>query len=455
MKEKIISEVICALKKNPGAEVALLGLGKTNRVILDIITKIPELKKITVYHSEDTVMPRNVNRQDYPARGESINADIVFTSPSVRRENLITSSGVKFTSDTELLFSEKVKNSFLISGSDGKSTVSAITAELLNSRFPDLFLGGNIGTPVALCELRKTDAIVIELSSFNLKYTSPCSDRAIITNITPNHLNWHESYEEYISSKKNLLTHSREPIVNVDTPECVEIANKQRLYAICSSTSNFAELRDRYSAEHIFTLEGGNICIDGNAYVSTCELQMKEKHNAVNFMSAMALTHGYAERSDVFRVAHSFKGLPHRCDRFLSVGGANFIDSSIDTTPERTAATLRSLGKKVKLILGGRGKGLCMTPLLLPLASYAEEICVYGEIKDEIESFLDSHGSLRKIPRASFEYFSEAVEHITENIKDGDTVLLSPAATSYGEFRNFEERGELFRKIVHDKYEKI
>ena len=455
MKQRILSWVNSILSENASAEVALLGLGTTNRAILDIILQIPNLKKITVFHKGDADLPDSVIRRDFPNPGTPIDADIVFASPSVRREKLTLGEITVLTSDTELFFTAEARNRFLISGSDGKSTVSAMTASLLKERFPGLFLGGNIGTPVALCDLSGADAAVIELSSFNLNYIKPGSDRALITNITPNHLDWHSSYEEYVLSKENLLLHSREPIVNVDTPACRDIARRRKLYAVCSSVYTYKELAAEYCAKHIFSLENGRILLDGEAMFSTVDLFLKERHNAVNFMSAMALTHGYAKSSDVLRVAKSFRGLPHRCECFFEKDGVTFIDSSIDTTPERTAATMYSLNKRVKLILGGRGKGLDLMPLKKPILKYARKIAIYGDIRDEIKEFLSSDSLLCNISRASFKSFSDAADYITEDLVAGDCVLLSPAATSYGEFSNFEERGRLFRKIIQNKYRKI
>lgn len=454
MKNIIISKVRTILGKKDG-EVSLLGYGKTSRAVLDILIDIPEPVHITVYQNGDISLPRGIERSDFTIEKTDIKGDIVFASPSVRREKLKLRKSTVITSDTEMFFEASHENIFLVTGSDGKSTVSAMSAALLNERFPDIFLGGNIGTPLALCDLSKTEASVIELSSFNLRYTEPRSDRAIITNITPNHLNWHESYEEYIEAKERILRHSSEPIINVDTDECAKIAKRTPLYAVCSSRYSQNELRSLYSAEHIFTVENGQILSDGYALISTAELRLKERHNAVNFASALALTHGYCDTESILSVAQTFSGLPHRCELFFENDGVAFVDSSIDTTPNRTAATLLSLDKRVNIILGGRGKGLDLSPLKEPLIRYAKRISVYGDISDELEAFISSDASLSGIPHATFANFADAVRHATADVSAGDTVLLSPAATSYGEFLSFEQRGEAFRDMIKKNYTKI
>jgi UDP-N-acetylmuramoylalanine--D-glutamate ligase len=125
-----------------------------------------------------------------------------------------------------------------------------------------------------------------------------------------------------------------------------------------------------------------------------------------------------------------------------------YVSSSIDTTPERTKATLSGLDSRVRIILGGRGKGLSLEPLRNVLKKYADKIAVYGEVGREITEFIDSDDELKKIPHAAFKVFDEAIDYATDGVKVGDTVLLSPAATSYGEFADYKERGAHFKKRI-------
>ena len=162
------------------------------------------------------------------------------------------------------------------------------------------------------------------------------------------------------------------------------------------------------------------------------------------------MTLGHTDKENIRRVAAGFSGLEHRCQTVAEIRGVSFIDSSIDTSPERTAATLNSLGKRVKIILGGRTKGLGNEPLYQPLMKYAEKAAIYSDAREDLEELFETT-ELSKIPHAYFADFASAFDYITEGLRAGDTVLLSPAATAYGEFRDFTERAERFRQLIDEK----
>ena len=171
-------------------------------------------------------------------------------------------------------------------------------------------------------------------------------------------------------------------------------------------------------------------------------------------MSAIALSIGYTSKDRIRKVASTFQGLTHRCDVF-SLDGKEYVDSSIDTSPERTKTTLESLSRHVHLILGGRGKGLAPDTLRDALIRYAESISLYGEVTDSICEWLDSDSELSKIPRARFDTLKDAIDNADSLAKEGDTVLLSPSATAYGEFRNFKKRGDFFKNYLSKKHGQI
>ena len=458
MKSKIISLLKEIKIRNDRLSIGFLGIGSTNRAILDIITSSGIDTEIRLRQSRGLEADewKNLGVRLFTAERElsDIDEDLLFVSPSVRREALCVSKNTIVVSDTDLFFSENHDGCFLVTGSDGKSTTTTLVAELLRENHENLFVGGNLGTPVATCNLSATDIFVLELSSFNLRYVAPTSQRAIITNITPNHLNWHADYNEYIETKQNILRRSAEPIVNVDTRPCARIAEEQPLFAVCSSIFSHKELIARYRAEHTVTVNSG-IFLDGEKLIDIADICQNQPHCLENLASAVAMTIRHVRRERIREIAKSFRGLPHRCEHFLSVDGIDFINSSIDTSPSRTIATLRGLGKRVKLILGGKGKGLPLSPLRDALASYAEEITIYGDIKDEILDFIERDPTLRAIPHATFTSLSEAIDHLLKDIRTGETLLLSPAATSYGEFTSFEDRGEFFKSYIANKYKKI
>ena len=435
--------------------ITMIGYGTTNRAILEAIYSSGIRYDITVRQSSkiyDTP-PYNVKFMQGANALEDISEDVVFASPSVRREMLRLPGNCVITSDTEIFFSKRNDNVFLVSGSSGKSTVTTLTSLLLFPTFPKLFTGGNLGTPLAEAPIN-SDAFAIELSSFNLQYCAPISKRALITNVTPNHLDWHASLNEYETCKRRLLDKTDNAILTLSSAFTESLASEIHTYALVSNTLTDTQLRRKYKTEHTLTSESGYVCIDGRKTLPTDILARQEGYNILNMMSAIALSLGYASEEMIFEVAKNFTGLEHRCETF-TVAGRTYIDSSIDTTPERTKATLTSVKKPVSIILGGRGKGLSLDPLKDPLLSYAKQISVYGDIGDELILWIDNDSSLKNIPHEKFSTLKDAIDYADSNIQDGVTVLLSPAATAYGEFRNFMQRGSFFKNYVIDKYKKI
>lgn len=435
-------------------DVGLIGYGTTTEAVLDVIRQCDFIQRIKVRHSGTLCSTPIGSDIVYGADAlMNITEDVVFTSPSVRREDLGIHNGVTVTSDTEIFFEARPENTFLVSGSDGKSTVTTIASLLLFPTFPHLFTGGNLGKPVASSSL-SSDAFLLELSSFNLRYVTPYGKRALLTNVTPNHLDWHADLNEYEECKWRLISSAQEAVIPISCPFNERLTRNIRAFALVSTAMTDKELRSRYSTEHTVTLEDGWIRADGERIVSSDSLRMKEPHNVENLMSAIALTLGYTTAERICEVAKSFQGLEHRCHS-ITVGGKEYVDSSIDTTPERTRTTLTSLGKRVHLILGGRGKGLAPDTMRDALTKHAASISLYGEVADSIDHWLGADTELSRIPRKKFARLSDAIEHADALAREGETVLLSPAATAYGEFANFKARGEFFENYIVKKHGQI
>lgn len=433
--------------------VSLLGFGSTNKSILDALLGSPDAAKITVRNRTAVPLPSGVTPICGADHLADMWEDVFFASPSLRREELKLPDGSEITSDTEIFFESVEKDLFLISGSDGKSTTTTLSSLLLAPAFPRLFTGGNLGIPVASASLL-SDAFVLELSSFNLRYSAPRGGRALITNLTPNHLDWHKDFQEYMECKLRLLDSADEPIISLSCPALSAVAEKKESFALVSDTMTSKEIRASYRTEHTVTLEGDNISIDANPVINVSEVARNEKHNLRNLMSAIAMSIGYTSRERIREVALSFCGLEHRCEGF-TCDGIDFINSSIDTTPDRARVTLESLGRRATVILGGRGKGLSPDPLRDPLIKYAERIIVYGEVAGEMIEWIDSDRELSLIPHTAHGTLGDAIDSASVCAKRGDTVIFAPAATSYGEFSSYAERGAFFKSQIEKIYRKI
>jgi UDP-N-acetylmuramoylalanine--D-glutamate ligase len=424
--------------------VGLIGLGSTNRALLSLLSEIGGIE-ITVRDIRGRMdgIPDTVAVK--PSL-EPLDEDILFPSPSVRRENLHPPASATFLTDYDLLFANMPRHLFTVSGSDGKSTTVDMTSRLLAPRFPDLFTGGNLGTPLWRASLGSR-AFLLELSSFTLRYSTPRAGRALLTNVTPNHLDWHASLEEYNETKLSMIRSADEAILNLSDEVSRKEAERIRAFCLVSLDVPCGEIIRKYKTEHTVTVESGAILIDGEPTVCIEDVKHRERHNLANLASAIALTIGYAERDDVREVAVSYEMLGERCEA-VELGGVYYVSSSIDTTPARTRATLEGLDRRVRLILGGRGKGLSLEPLREVIAKYADRISVYGEISEELTAFIESDAELARIPHSAFKKLGDAIDHACDGVSAGETVLLSPAATSYGEFSDYKERGRCFKARV-------
>ena len=458
MKQRIITLVNSHTSSANTPRISLYGLGVTNTAVMSILLEVFRREDITVrldgYDGTNRI-PQGVHTIVGDAARNCIGEDVVFLSPSVRRENIISSEKTLLTSDMDIFLDDPPKNCFAISGSDGKSTVTAMCHMMLNSRFPNLFRGGNFGTPIVTVNLDSTDAFVIELSSFMLRYTNPGALRGVVTNITPNHLNWHKSMDEYVESKLTLLRSCKEAVINADDPIILQAALNIPTFTAVSCQYSHKELSKILCPEHTVTLEAGRLMVDGDAFINVSELQKKESHNIKNFMLATALSLNFAKRAEIIDVGRTFTGLEHRCEAFLVRDGITFINSSIDTTPERTKATLTGLNREVVIILGGNGKGISPGALEAPLSRYAKKIAIYGNYRHEIKLMIEKSELCAGIPHADFNSFEDAVEYAISELIAGDTLLLSPSATGYGQFRSYAQRGEYFKNYINKKYEKI
>lgn len=430
-----------------GCKVGFFGIGCSN---IALLCHLPlDNCRITLRSDrtvDRTILPVGV-RVEKVYEGENalkeIDEDILFLSPSVRRDRKefvdASARGVILSSDAEMFFSKNRRDIFAVSGSDGKSTTATLINMLLNASGLRSKLIGNIGEPMINHLGSDADCFVCELSSFMLSYSCPIAERGCVTNISPNHLDWHKDFEEYKKTKIKLLKSSKKAVVSD------EIDYQGEVYGIVSDRLEYGELKKRFKAEVYITVKGGAIYRNQEKLIGLEQIRAKERHNIKNLMMAIAMTDGIADRDAICSVASSFVGLPHRCERFLLRDGIEYIDSSIDSTPERTAQTLRSLDRQVVLILGGRSKGLNYRELRPVIEKYAKRVLITGENAEEIYNAIADATKAEILPD-----LESAGRRGSFLAKEVGTLLLSPASTSYDAYINFAERGEKFKKIIRN-----
>ena len=428
--------------------IGLFGLGRSNLALL------PYLSGCEVILRSEAVIDRNTlpawipNMRIYDGMHafDDGGEDLLIMSPSVRRERpefaKFATRGVRFCSDVELFFSLVSAPVYGVSGSDGKSTTTALAEMLAKATYPDATVCGNIGTPCCPLLSPERGAYVCELSSFNLHYFSPRLVRGAITNITENHLNWHDSFDEYIEAKMAIFRNTGEGVINFDDEISRHRAERSRIAAV-TATANVSDAKRGFPDADVFAVRDGMIEKNGDPLFPVGAIRRREAHNVKNLLTALALTDGLWTTEWAQSVAECFGGLAHRCEYVGMRRGIEFFNSSIDTTPARTVATLTSLGRRVVIILGGRDKGLDPTPMTAALKKYGCGAVLLGECREKLATALPEGIACRFA-----DDMEEAVERAIDLAEGCSTILLSPAATSFDRYKSFEERGEHFKMIV-------
>ena len=444
-----------------GKRVALLGMGISNRAAVDFL-----LSAGAILSARDQNPSPNAEITEFlTSRGvkmiygerylSDITEDIVFKSPGIRCDipalAEAAARGTVITSEMEVFTAICPCKIFAVTGSDGKTTTTTLVSEMLKRAAERtgarVWLGGNIGTPLLpfIEEMHPEDFAVLELSSFQLHTMKTAPVSAIVTNITPNHLNWHTSMEEYIESKKNIYALQNEEcrlVLNADNG--ITLSMKEESAA---PVTFFSSKGARPSAAHNCTFENGVILYDGERVMTREDIRLVGMHNVENYMAAISAVWGYAEVSDMLDVARNFGGVAHRIELVLDKDGVKYYNSSIDTSPTRTLAALSSFTEKLIVIVGGYDKHIPIEPLIAPLAEKAKFVVATGDTGLEVLAKLKAHGYACG-DMAYVGAFDGAVRFAMEKAKAGDTVLLSPAAASFDAFPNFEARGNRFRELV-------
>ena len=320
---------------------------------------------------------------------------------------------------------------FAVTGSDGKTTTASYLAALLESTGRRVYLGGNIGRSLLpfLDGITENDLCVLELSSFQLMDFEASVYAGVVTNLSPNHLNWHKDMAEYEAAKKRLLSCASHKVIN---------------NAAFPDTEG---VRFSGSEEADYTLRGGVLFGRGVPLCREGDVLLPGRHNIENLLAASAAGEALITPSAVSTVARRFSGAPHRLEPLGERRGVFFYNSSIDTTPSRTAASLAALGgryKRIFLLLGGRGKGLSFSPLADAVRESGARPYLFGEAREEIARALDREG----ISYTAASSMETAVRVAFSDAQRGDAVLLSPACTSFDAYADFEARGEAFRYTV-------
>lgn len=446
-----------------GKRVAVLGIGVSNTPLIDLL--LDNGLPITVCDMRDECTMED-EAEILSTRGAELRLgsgyldglegfDVIFRTPGLlpTDPHLVAARehGATVTSEMEAFFQLCPCRTIGITGSDGKTTTSSIIAELLKAGGKRVHLGGNIGKPLLteIPDIHPDDVAVLELSSFQLHSINIRPDVAVITNVSPNHLDKHPTYEDYIESKKRIFLNQ--------TGDDLLVLNRDN-----GITARFAEEAGSRVVQfsHRETVKNGVFCRDGMLYYShdyaveaiipETEILLPGEHNVENYMAAFAAVDSLVSPEMCRQVARTYGGVRHRLELIRKLDGVSYINDSIATSPTRTIAGLRAMRTKPILIAGGHDKHVSFDRLADEIAERVKALYLTGDTAEQIEKavrksvFFDPS----RLPIYVVPDLKTAVEEARAHSIPGDVVLLSPACSSFDRFKNFAERGDTFRKIV-------
>ena len=428
---------------NLNANVCVFDNRDEDKIDKDVIEKIKKLNIISYFGKDNLSHLKNF---DYIFRSPSCRPDTKEIVDEVNR-------GAILTSEIEKVIELSPSTIIGVTGSDGKTTTTTLIYNILKNNGYKCFLGGNIGTPLftEISKMKKEDYVVLELSSFQLMNMKISPKISVVTNISPNHLNVHKDYQEYIDSKKNIFLHQGKDgvlVINYDneiTRKFKSEANGKVIYFSHKELLDDGVIFD----ESDRTIK---LCKDGirKHLVKQSEMSLRGEHNCENACAAIAATLGLVDESKVIDTIKSFKGVEHRLEFVREINGVKYFNDSIGTSPTRTIAGLNSFDEKIVLIAGGYDKHLDYTPIAKPIVKNVSKLILMGQKKKKIEDAVNEE--LKKenktMPIYNCQTLKEVVEKAKEVATKGEIVLFSPASASFDLFKNFEDRGNQFKDLV-------
>ena len=362
--------------------------------------------------------------------------------------------GLLLTNDTQI-FLEHVQSPVIgITGSAGKTTTTTLVGRMAQAGLPPpgrVWVGGNIGQPLIeyVDQIKKDDLVVLELSSFQLEQMSLSPHLAAILNITPNHLDRHGTLAAYTAAKARILDFQHPDDVAIlghDDPGAWGLAHRVKGHLVAFGLAPLpTDLRGAYAQQGSLYLRD----VSGDQkIVARKDILLRGDHNLLNVLAACSIIHAAGLSLEAMQAGiHGFSGVAHRLEFIGSVRGAAWYNDSIATAPERTLAAVRSFTEPLVLLIGGRDKKLPWESLAEAVRERVDHVIVFGEAAEKIAQALGERNPGKR--PYTLDYcggLEEAVQTAARIAEPGDVVLLSPGGTSFDEFKDFEERGECFRK---------
>jgi len=435
-------------------KIAVLGLGVSNRPLVRLLLEfgcdVTGCDRTDREKLDEEVL--ELERQGCKLRlGEGylddLNADVVFRTPGMHPGNpalvALRDRGAEVTSEMEVFFAVCPCRILAVTGSDGKTTTTTLISEMLKAEGKTVWLGGNIGTPLLplVRQMRENDFAVVELSSFQLMDMTRSPSVAVVTNLSPNHLDVHKDMDEYVDAKKNIFRFQ-----NAEGKLILNADNALTAAMTGNGTTKFFSRQGSGDA----CVENGFICRGGQQVVNTDDIAIPGVHNIENYMAAILAVEGLVSDDTIRRVAETFGGVEHRIELVRVKDGVRFYNDSIASSPSRTIAGLHSFSEKVILIAGGYDKHIPFDVLGPEICKHVKKLYLNGatalQIRASVENTPDYRPGYPEIVDCGD--FASAVHAAAAGATSGDVVLMSPACAAFDQFKNFMVRGNFYKKLV-------
>ena len=440
-----------------GKKIALLGLGVSNQPIVELLLEfgcdVTGCDRTPRERLDESIL--ELERRGCKLRvGEGyldgLEADIVFRTPGMHPAHpaleQLRQQGAHVTSEMADFFRLCPCPIIAVTGSDGKTTTTTLISEMLKAAGNRVWLGGNIGTPLLplVREMKEDDYAVVELSSFQLQDMESSPTRAVITNLAPNHLDVHKDMDEYVNAKKNIFLYQKETdllILNAD--------NEITAAMVGNGETRFFS---RQGKDVRVRFENGVIYRGNEAVLEVKDIVIPGVHNIENYMTAIAAVEGLVSDDVIRHVAKTFGGVEHRIELVRIKDGVRYYNDSIASSPSRTIAGLRSFEEKVLLIAGGYDKKIPYDVLGPEICKHVKKLYLGGatgpKIRAAVESCPEYKPGCPEIKECGD--FDGAVLTAAREAEAGDIVLMSPASASFDQFKNFEVRGNYYKKLIKE-----
>lgn len=448
-----------------GKKVAIIGLGVSNLPLIDYFYE--KKTKVTIFDNKEiTDIPKEIldkitNYSMEFSFGDNYLSklygfDLIIRSPSCLPTVLELKNeeerGAIVTTEIELLMRMCPCKIIGVTGSDGKTTTTTLISEILKSSDKKVHVGGNIGIPLftKLEEIGSDDIVVLELSSFQLMGMEVSPDVSIITNITPNHLNIHKDYQEYIDSKKNIYKFQNKDgilILNYDNDITRECSLDAKGKVIFFSSKN--KLDNGYIVDETIIKQ----CDDKlrKHLLNTTKINLKGIHNYENICAAIAATKDFLDIDKILKVCCDFKGVEHRIEFVKEIDDVKWYNDSASSSPTRMISALNSFDDEIVLIAGGSDKNFDYTPIAKPILNKVKTLILIGQTSEKIFDVVkaEADNQNRNINIYMCSSLNQAIILAKRYSNPNQVVLFSPGSASFDMFKNMYERGKIFKEIVN------